>query len=81
MISAPDYAAHSAAARIDAEVDSIGLAAAVDQAGHGVVITDRDGDILYVNASFTRMTGYSLEEVIGRNPSLLTQVRHETDRR
>ncbi len=48
-----------------------GLAAAINQAGHAVVVTDRGGSILYVNGAFTSMTGYSLEEVMGRNPSML----------
>ena len=49
----------------------LGLATAIEQAGHAVVITDPGGNILYVNAAFTRMTGYSSEEAIGRNPRLL----------
>jgi len=49
----------------------IGLAAAINQAGHAVVMTDPEGNILYVNAAFTRMTGYSSDEAIGRNPKIL----------
>jgi diguanylate cyclase (GGDEF)-like protein/PAS domain S-box-containing protein len=37
----------------------------------GVMITDVDGDILAVNPSFTRITGYSADEVVGRNPRFL----------
>jgi diguanylate cyclase (GGDEF)-like protein/PAS domain S-box-containing protein len=37
----------------------------------GVMITDVAGEILAVNPAFTRITGYSAEEAIGRNPSLL----------
>jgi len=47
------------------------LAAAVDQAGEAVVVTDRDGTIEYVNPAFERITGYSLDEVRGRKPSVL----------
>lgn len=40
-------------------------------AGEGVMITDVDGDILAVNPAFTRITGYSAEEAVGRNPRFL----------
>ncbi|MES0371262.1 MAG: PAS domain S-box protein [Mariprofundaceae bacterium] len=44
---------------------------AMDRAGEAILITDRDGVIEYVNQAFTNITGYSAEEVIGKNPSLL----------
>jgi len=43
----------------------------IKQAGEGVVITDINGTIEYVNPSFTRLTGYAPEEVMGRNPRIL----------
>ncbi len=78
MNSAPDYAAPRAAAEIGAHTNEFGLAAAIDQAGQAVVITDRDGNIVYVNAAFTRVTGYSFEEVIGHNPRLLKSCKQES---
>lgn len=36
---------------------------------NGVIITDKDGVIEWVNESFTAVSGYSLEEIIGRRPS------------
>jgi PAS domain S-box-containing protein len=56
----------------------VGLAAAIDQAGQAVVIVDRRGNIEYVNAAFTRMTGYTLEEARGRNPRFLKSGRHDS---
>lgn len=47
------------------------LAAAVDQASESVVIVDVDARIIYVNPAFERLTGYSREEVIGKNPRIL----------
>lgn len=38
----------------------------------GIIITDVAGDILAVNPAFTRITGYTAAEVIGRNPRLLS---------
>lgn len=46
------------------------LSQAMEQAPTPVMITDLDGNIEYVNAMFSRVTGYTSEEVIGQNPSL-----------
>ncbi len=47
------------------------LRRAVDQSSAMVVITDTDAHIQYVNPHFTEVTGYTLDDVRGRNPSLL----------
>ena len=47
------------------------LSYAVKQSPNMVVITDTKGRIEYVNPSFSRITGYASEEVVGKNPSLL----------
>lgn len=44
---------------------------ALRAAGSAIVITDTQGAIEWVNPAFTRMTGYTLAEVLGRNPSIL----------
>jgi len=44
---------------------------AVEQSPASVIITDTRGMIEYVNACFCRVTGYSPEEVLGRNPRIL----------
>ncbi len=44
------------------------LAAAVDQAAETILIMNTDGTIQYVNPAMTRLMGYTLEEVSGRNP-------------
>ena len=41
-----------------------------------MVITDPSGRILKVNKSFTRITGYSPEEAIGKKPNILKSGRH-----
>lgn len=45
-------------------------------AREGILITKVDGSIVDVNEAFTRITGYSHDEVIGRNPRLLNSGRH-----
>src|SRR5512144_212318 len=44
---------------------------AVQQSPMSVVITDRDGTIEYVNPEFTKVTGYTQAEAIGRNARIL----------
>ena len=44
---------------------------AIEQSPISVVITDTDGLIEYVNPTFTRTTGYGLDEAIGKNPRIL----------
>ncbi len=54
------------------------LAASVfENAIEGILITDATGNIADVNASFTRITGYSRQEVLGQNPRLLQSGRHD----
>ncbi|MCB1875384.1 MAG: EAL domain-containing protein [Chromatiales bacterium] len=48
------------------------LSRAVEQSPVGVTITDRRGQILYVNPHFEEITGFLAEEVMGRDPRFLT---------
>jgi diguanylate cyclase (GGDEF)-like protein/PAS domain S-box-containing protein len=45
--------------------------AALEAAAHAIVITDHEGKIVWLNQAFTTLTGYSKEEVLGKNPHLL----------
>ena len=53
------------------------LATAVEQAAEAIVITDTKGDIQYVNPAFERITGYTRDEILGRNPGLLQSGEHD----
>jgi PAS domain S-box-containing protein len=55
--------------RIEAQV--LRLSAALEAAANAVVIAQPDGSIEWVNPAFTRLSGYTLEEVRGRNPRFL----------
>lgn len=47
------------------------LEEAVNQAPISIVITDENANIEYVNPTFTNVTGYTLLEVLGKNPKIL----------
>lgn len=47
------------------------LSSVVEQSPITVVITDTKGRIEYVNPKFTRLTDYTSEEAIGKNPRIL----------
>ncbi len=47
------------------------LSRAVEQSPDSIVITDTAGNIEYVNPKFSQLTGYAIEEVIGKNPRVL----------
>ncbi len=47
------------------------LNTAVEHTAASVVITNLEGNIEYVNPAFSRLTGYSYEEAIGKNPRIL----------
>jgi nitrogen fixation negative regulator NifL len=47
------------------------LLLAVEQSPVTTVITDLDGSIEFINPVFTELTGYTAEEAIGKNPSVL----------
>ncbi|MDR3220576.1 MAG: EAL domain-containing protein [Candidatus Accumulibacter sp.] len=54
----------------------LALAASVFSNAHeGIMITDADNNIVDVNLSFCHITGYTREEVIGRNPRFLKSGR------
>ncbi|HEY8035636.1 MAG TPA: EAL domain-containing protein [Methylobacter sp.] len=42
----------------------------------GILITDADNKIVAVNSAYCEMTGYKAEEVIGKNPSLISSGKH-----
>ena len=58
--------------------EQLRLAASVfTHSREGITITDRHGLIIDVNDAFTRITGYTRDEVIGRNPNVLNSGRQD----
>ena len=62
---------HDLRGRRRAEERLLTLSAAVEQSPNAVLISSLEASIAYVNPSFARLTGYSAEEVLGKDPSLL----------
>ncbi len=69
--SLTDISARKAAEQALAE------AAIAFESWEGVMITDPAGRIVRVNPSFTRVTGYTAAEVVGKTPAVLRSGRHD----
>jgi PAS domain S-box-containing protein len=52
------------------------LSRIVEQSPVGVMITDRDGVITYVNQAFSEMSGHATEEIVGQKPRVLRSGIH-----
>lgn len=53
------------------------LSKAIRNAASSVIVTDVYGNIVYVNPSFTELTGYSFEDAVGHNPRILRSGLHQ----
>jgi PAS domain S-box-containing protein len=51
----------------------------IEQSPVSIIITDCDGNIEYTNPKFTEVTGYSFEEVRGKNPRILKSSTHPVE--
>lgn len=51
------------------------LANVFEYSGEAIVVTDAENRIVSVNRSFVRLTGYSLDDVVGKNPRILSAGR------
>lgn len=51
------------------------LSRGIEQSPSSIVITDTSGNIEYVNPKFTDITGYLLDEVIGKKPRILNHCK------
>ncbi len=49
------------------------LSAALEAASDGVLITDAEGLIVWANPGYTRITGYALDELVGKAPGELVE--------
>ena len=47
--------------------------------GNSVFVTDAKGNIRWVNRAFTELSGFTSEEIVGKNPSVLSSGNQDTD--
>ena len=66
-------------ARIASEERLLLAASVFSSSREGIMVTEATGAILDVNEAFTRITGYSRAEVIGKNPRILSSGRQGAD--
>lgn len=58
--------------------ESLQLAASVyETSSEAILVANAENSIIAINPAFTRITGYTQEEVIGKNPRILNSGRHD----
>ncbi len=62
-----------------AEDGVIQASQALEMVGEGVLVTDASLNIVWVNAAFTRVTGYSQADTAGGHPRMLCSGKHDKD--
>ena len=62
---------------VETEKSRFLLAKAVDYTAESVIITDRERKIIFVNAGFEKISGYSRREALGRSPAFLRSGRYD----
>jgi diguanylate cyclase (GGDEF)-like protein/PAS domain S-box-containing protein len=63
--------------RISAQARMQQAARVFEHTTEGVIVTDANANITMVNPAFTKITGYTEQEVLGRNPRFLQSGRHD----
>ena len=56
--------------------EELRIAAVTFETDAGIMINDADGNIIKVNKAFQNITGFSHEDVYGKNPRILSSGRH-----
>lgn len=51
----------------------------IESSLEGIMVTDLQSNIIAVNPAFTRLTGYSAQEIIGKTPAVLSSGRHDKE--
>jgi len=58
------------------EEELVKLATIVEQSFNGIILTDCEGCIRYVNPAFEKISGFSSQEVMGKNPNIVKSDQH-----
>jgi PAS domain S-box-containing protein len=52
---------------------------ALETAANGVIVTNRQGEIIWTNEAFARMTQYTIDEILGKTPAFLNSGLHDLE--
>ncbi len=52
------------------------LAVGLNAAANGIIITDPEGIIVYINPAVTRLTGYDADELVGKKTNVFSSGKH-----
>jgi len=63
----------------DKELDLLRFSEVIHRTVNPIQITNPEGKIIYVNPAYVNISGYSREELIGKNPSVLNSGKHGSD--
>jgi PAS domain S-box-containing protein len=72
-------AARDITERKRAEQQLILLTTALEAAANGIILVDKDGTILWSNPAFSQMTGYTEDEIVGKNPRFLKSGKQDEE--
>jgi PAS domain S-box-containing protein len=50
---------------------------ALESAANSIIILDRSGNIIWCNSAFSKLTEYTSEEVVGKNPRIFKSDKHD----
>ena len=64
---------------LEAREADLTIAAIAFETDEGMMVTDENARIIRVNQAFTRLTGYTLKDAIGKNPSILKSDRQDDE--
>ena len=62
--------------KIKAEEELQKFSNAIEHAAEMIMITDKEGNIQYVNPEFERLTGFNKQDVLGKTPRILKSGKH-----
>jgi diguanylate cyclase (GGDEF)-like protein/PAS domain S-box-containing protein len=65
--------------QLEAQQKELRIAASAFEVQEGVMVTDANNVILRVNKSFTKLTGYSGKETLGKTTEMLISERHDKE--
>ncbi len=65
--------------RVAAESQLRKMSYVLERSGSGVMITDRDGCVEYVNPKFSKVTGFAEADILGKNPRVLRSEETRAD--